>query len=454
MLVRVLFKNYLSYYEGTEFNMLPNLKRTRLTNHIYKNFSLPVLKISAIYGANGAGKSNILKGLDILQDFILNKDYIKEDNIYNNYRFLLTEENKNLPVSIGIEFINQEKVFYYHVDIKENLISKEELFIHNTERGEDIPIFVATHSNKTKILKVYDENGLEQQDYVDTKVVALLEKNHLSSIFSLQKDFPIVPNKNVEIAYEWFDEKLHILPSDFNIPIIIDYMDKMVSLRNFVNEIVGKMAVGIDAIEVKTQRLMDVFSNEIESNSEIREKILNKLKDSDPKTMIIKKKRNRPVLSICKERGEDVVKELVFKQEGINGYVADMDIDSQSEGTISLLSKLPILFKLIKKDQVFLIDELECSLHPQLIKRFLELFLEKRTSKGQLIFTTHEVHLLNQKLLRADEVWFTQKTNGISKIYSLNDFKEHNTIDIEKGYLAGRYGAIPFMGDKELLNEK
>ncbi|MFV0363533.1 MAG: AAA family ATPase [Suipraeoptans sp.] len=109
---------------------------------------------------------------------------------------------------------------------------------------------------------------------------------------------------------------------------------------------------------------------------------------------------------------------------------------------------------MIKKYYVFFIDEIEDSLHPQIVKKFLSLFMDNTRSKGQLIFTTHEVYLLNQQeLLRPDEVWFVEKSDGQSKVYSLNDFKEHNTIDIEKGYLAGRFGAIPFVGQKEILFE-
>jgi len=114
---------------------------------------------------------------------------------------------------------------------------------------------------------------------------------------------------------------------------------------------------------------------------------------------------------------------------------------------LRLLTYIPMMKMLLDKPVVFLVDEVENSIHPMLIKAFLKLFTENPNSQGQLIYTTHECHLLNQKDIRADEVWFCQKNDGATKLYSLNDYKEHNTIDIEKGYLAGRYGAIPFLGN-------
>jgi len=81
-----------------------------------------------------------------------------------------------------------------------------------------------------------------------------------------------------------------------------------------------------------------------------------------------------------------------------------------------------------------------------------EVFTHEET-KGQLIFTTHESNLLDQKIFRQDEIWFAEKDkNGSTDLYSLSEFKEHKTIDIRKGYLNGRYGSIPFLANLKDLN--
>lgn len=457
MLVRSLFKNFLSYYDGVEFNMLPNPKRKRFNNHIYTNYNTPVLKVAALYGANGAGKSNLLKGLSILNWIVVVKEYVKEEDVYNNYRFLLANNTDKKPISIGVEFINQDRTFYYRVDIMDSYISKEELYVYKVESKEEVPVFVCNGIGDDRKLKLYDENGVENDSYVDDRTIELLKKNPSSSIMYLHNEFPIIFNKDAaEIAYNWFSMKLSVVPIRINRQHIIDVVDKSVELKSYINKQISEMSLGVKFIDVKTSDLASVFADRVERDDEVRKQIIDSLKsETESNSALLKMKRDRPLFSIAKdEDGRDVVKELVFSQSGVDGYVGDMNIDSQSEGTVALLSKLPLLYRLAKQDCVIFIDEIESSLHPQLIEKFLKLFLDDKNSKGQLIFTTHEVHLLDQhKLLRADEVWFAEKEYGKTSLYSLNDFKEHNTIDIAKGYLAGRYGAIPFAGSAEILNE-
>jgi AAA15 family ATPase/GTPase len=105
---------------------------------------------------------------------------------------------------------------------------------------------------------------------------------------------------------------------------------------------------------------------------------------------------------------------------------------------------LTVFFDIMTSDVTYFIDELERSIHPLLIKEFVRKFSEDSKTKGQLIFTTHESNLLNQEIFRQDEIWFAEKDHdGKTDLYPLSEFKEHNTKDIQRGYLAGRYGAIP-----------
>jgi hypothetical protein len=104
------------------------------------------------------------------------------------------------------------------------------------------------------------------------------------------------------------------------------------------------------------------------------------------------------------------------------------------------------------KPAVFFIDEMDRSLHPSMTKELIRYFLSQAT-KGQLIFTTHESNLLDLEIFRQDEIWLTEKdASGATKIYPLSDFKPRYDLDIRKGYLAGRFGAIPFLGNLKDLN--
>ena len=118
-----------------------------------------------------------------------------------------------------------------------------------------------------------------------------------------------------------------------------------------------------------------------------------------------------------------------------------------------LLDFIPAFKDLINTDKVFIIDEIERSVHPLLIKELVRKYSEDANTRGKLIFTTHESNLLDQDIFRQVEIWFAEKTpSGSTELYSLSDFKEHNTIDIRKGYLNGRHGSIPFLGKLIDLN--
>ena len=106
-------------------------------------------------------------------------------------------------------------------------------------------------------------------------------------------------------------------------------------------------------------------------------------------------------------------------------------------------------------DCTFIIDEIEQSIHPLIMKEIIKKFGDDPRTTGQLIFSTHDVNLLDQEIFRQDEIWFAEKNAvGASRLYPLSDYKEHATIDIEKGYLAGRYGGVPYLGDLRDLNWK
>ena len=127
----------------------------------------------------------------------------------------------------------------------------------------------------------------------------------------------------------------------------------------------------------------------------------------------------------------------------------DFQIHEESDGTQRILDLLPALVSLINHDRIFVIDELDRSLHPLLIKEFTELFLEhSQKQKSQLIVTTHDATLLDLKTLRKDEIWFIEKNqSGESQLYSLEEFRIRYDKNIKKDYLKGRYGAIPIFMD-------
>lgn len=130
-----------------------------------------------------------------------------------------------------------------------------------------------------------------------------------------------------------------------------------------------------------------------------------------------------------------------------------LEIFEESAGTRRLLDLLPALYQLKARSGVYFIDEIDRSMHPMLVSKFREFFLRTCTAAPcQIIVTTHESHLLNLDLLRRDEIWFAEKgSDGATNLYSLTDFNVRNDLHIQKGYLQGRFGAVPFLGGLDRL---
>jgi AAA15 family ATPase/GTPase len=139
-----------------------------------------------------------------------------------------------------------------------------------------------------------------------------------------------------------------------------------------------------------------------------------------------------------------VTKRLLYHHTTNTPETVAFNAPEESDGTRRLTELLPAFFTALNEPTVFLLDEIERSMHPTLIRVLLEKYASESKALGQIIYTTHETHLLDQDLLRPDEIWFVEKSqNGETRLHSLNDFKFHHTLDVRKGYLHGRFGAIP-----------
>ena len=156
---------------------------------------------------------------------------------------------------------------------------------------------------------------------------------------------------------------------------------------------------------------------------------------------------------MVKEGDEVFAKRLLLEHRGEDGLHYEFRLEEESDGTLRLLDFIPAFQEVTFEQKVLVIDELERSIHPLMAKELVNKFSQDAETKGQLIFTTHESNLLDQSIFRQDEIWFAEKDKtGSTDLYSLSDFKEHNTTDIRKGYLNGRYGAVPFLANLQDLN--
>lgn len=155
---------------------------------------------------------------------------------------------------------------------------------------------------------------------------------------------------------------------------------------------------------------------------------------------------DRDIVIVGDEAKQDV-KQLVYIHKDKEGNDHEFEGWEESEGTNRLVELVPFFFYLLKNPRcVVLIDEIEKNIHPLLLKRWLSQFLNTKKTAGQLIFTTHAAHLLNQDYLRTDEIIFCEKDSGGATSFNRMDaFDVRPDLNIEKGYLSGRFDAIPFL---------
>ena len=431
MLLRVTIQNMLSFYNKTTFDMFPNPKREGFINHINTDEKIPLLKHALIYGANGSGKSNFVKVLNFLKTFVTTENFL--DNIeINDYFFQLVRSNKE-PMKVEIEFSTNGKYYIYGFEITRSQKNNIKEYLKLSGLGE----------NDDEIL--FERNGYVITPTTNKELsTKLLKNNSSSSIIPLNQKYPIINNDEISKVYKWFLSELVIITINSQTPFLIDMMSKNKQLFEFSNKLLSELHI-TDSLKISETPIDKWLANK-NDHGEIQQ-ILSKTLVTD-NSGVSSFFNNRNNFNIIQKNGERIVQEFLFEQIGIAGYKKKMNIESQSDGTVRLLTLIPAIYNVVR-GKVVLIDEIENSMHPTLIYQLLK-YIFNRESKGQLICTTHLTLLQDQQeLLRPDELWKVEKFNGSSEMTSFNDYKIHNTMNIRKGYEEGRYGGVPQISDIE-----
>jgi len=423
MLIRFTIENVFSFGERKEFNMLPYARLGTLKSHRYNIIDFEILKMASIYGANGAGKSNLIKALYYLQKLVINK---KIPIRLKNSQFKFHPKDSNLSQVLGIEFIQDNIPFYYGIEILDGLIQTEELYKSGLGKKKDELIFERKTNNKeeTRIqfLADFEKDEKSQilkavliEDFVkpDESVVKILSNRDNKYISDIKK------------VFTWFDDTLQIITPQSKPRALAHRLDKDSEFRKYAEDLMCSFNIGISSLTSEKKDIREFFR---EDNENELETLIKELEDS-PKQILGLSSRRGDELIIAKEEEKIWVKRLKVGHLGKNDLSVLFDLEEESDGTIRLLDFVPAFRNVISSPKVFIIDEIERSIHPLLIKELVRKFSLDENTKGQLIFTTHESNLLDQKIFRQDEIWFAEKDkNGSTDLYSLSEFKEHKTI--------------------------
>ncbi len=419
--------------------MFPYTRLRDHKDHVYEDGEVPLLKAAAIYGANGAGKSNLIRAMQFVRDYI--KLTPGDDAQIATTPYLLSASSEKEPSSFEFEFRVNGAYYAYGLVVLANEIQEEWLFrlLPKTEgqeliferKGQDLT-FAADYRNEMADRKLLD---LYTQKYM-SPVMPLLR------LLSGDAEHP-----DIQAAHFWLTEKLRIVFPQRNLKEEIYGNPKINLLIAEINDVLGKLDTGVECMVYRYHSFNTYFGLSRESEEG---RLVQRLEAGGPFEAANVAGR---LIDVRKdEQGELQIRRLVAVHEGEDGLLRDFDLEKESDGTQRIMALLPFLLSIVDTDATVVVDEMGRSLHPVLFKSLLHFFMRTPT-KGQLIFTTHEEHLLDLDVLRKDEIWFLDKSKSKGTFaYPLSDFQVRADLDIQKGYLNGRFSGIPYVRQLDRKN--
>lgn len=449
MLIRFNVKNFLSFSsredgKSEEFSMIAGKVRSK-KEHVYDNDKIKLLKFAAIYGANAAGKSNLVKAMDFMRRTVLfglpeghTDKYCKinPDNKYRESYFEIEIMLGKSYYSYGFEIIlNQSKFISEWLieltpDNKEKLIFSRDIENGKFELGgvlkskglvDKINVYAEDIRDDSSVLLLYIMNQNKKNLYQEYKKASILKDIYLWIRDSLDINYPDRPI------------------SDYS------YMAKTENVEE-ICRIISAFGTGITNFEIVEVPIEKVTGH---LPKRIRDDLID---DIERKTAEVKNNDNVESAGIIMRSKQDFFMLNIDKNEEITCKTIQFshgeknvlfNLSEESDGTVRILDLLEIL--LAGEGKTYVVDELDRCLHPSLTYKFVETFLQLASEKNiQLIVTTHESRLMDFELLRRDEIWFVnKKKSGESDIYSLEEYNARFDQKIDKAYLEGRYGGVP-----------
>ncbi|WP_215242164.1 AAA family ATPase [Dyadobacter helix] len=441
MLVRFVVSNFLSFDSEVEFNMLASSFKGH-KHHVYRFGKVDVLRAAAIYGANGAGKSNLIKAIEFLQNAV---ELGGISQSVNDKKFKLKEANKELPMSFELEVIHNKKIYSYGVSFNRLFIVNEWLYEVNVNFEDKLLFERSVNKLGRSTLKIIDKfNKTPKQKLL----IELMEEN-------LLKPNELFLGKADEIKIKEFQQvrdiilnKIVIIHPGSKYQGLIRQLVKSEDFHIFTNNLLKSLDTGVVSLGIEEIEIDKFFGEE---NEKIKLEIIQDL-TSEVESVILTTKSGDVMVTM--DKGRYVVKRPIAEHLNGDNQIVPFVLNDESDGTQRLLDLVPAVRGILKEDITFFIDEIDQSLHTTLLKALIDKVLAEELTRGQIIFTTHESNLLDLDIFRQDEIWFAEKNAkvGNSQLYSLSEFKPRYDLDIRKGYLKGRFGAIPFVANLDDLN--
>jgi len=446
MLVQFSVTNFRSFYKKTTFSMLAGSDMTSLPSHVYRKIEgTPLIRAAALYGANASGKSNLVAAMAwsknfiltgnaslALQPFRLDKECLTSPSEFE-YIFSVNGTFYTYGFLVDSQKVHKEWL-YAATDDEEEVLYERETLADGTVQV-NLGKTAKSHAEEAQFLHFLAQITRQEKLFL-TK--AILEKTEKMRLYEEVENWFRYCLQTVGAEEEFLPLEL-LVGSDAN---FTEHLGR--SLKDFGLDI-SFVRIGVEPLQ-----------NSDKIPLELREQIL-----AHPPSK--NSFQNLPAMFgkfryvLIREDSDEVwIGQILTHRDNKQGEVVTFELEDESDGTQRLMQLYPLLWMLQLGDQprVVVIDELDRRLHSLLSQQFVKRGLGDSNNPlpTQLIFTTHDTNLLDLKLLRSDEIWFVEKDDfGATQISSLVEYNYPEGIDVEKGYLQGRFGAIPYLGDLHLL---
>lgn len=447
VLIRFKMKNFLSFQNEVVFNLTAGKGRT-FNDRVYKSDYSKILKFASLFGANGSGKSNLVKAIEFSKSYILKRN---NSSVISKY-YKINEDNK-FKTSIfeyEIELNNEVYKYGFELILSNNDLKNEWLTL--LKHGKQITIFSRDIEKGKYIIGEYFSNKElinKLQVYADgikaeNSILFLKNLNQYKNIFEDFDEALVIKN-----IYDWFRYKLIVKSPE---SILNDYayfmstknIEKVQKFFNDFDLSISKYEfVNCPLEKIALQLPREVFQD-------FKNKLLSDLENAMHSQAMFGINDNFYLAELSS--GELRCKTIVFYHGNSN---AEFSMSEEPDGTKKIFKLMEILFQ-EEDDVTYIVDEIDRCLHPLLTYNFIHAYLTEKApqKKCQLIVTSHESLLLDFKLLRKDEIWLVEKIDNTSNLLSLGSTSERADKKLINSYLLGNIATPKIHNDAYKTNNQ
>ena len=409
MILEVRLKNFFSIKDEIVLDLTPGNLRTQkaidLKSNIFEHKGQEFLKTIAIYGANASGKSNVIKTIRFCCMMVLQSHAHNEGTTFAFKPFKF--QDSKIPSEFYIRFIYNDIEYEYSFALTQSEIVKESLYHYPL--GRKAKVFERDETLGTNKGEIYSFGAGVIKKPLDVAINTSKKTLYISRASQMDR----------EIGKELFNF--------FNSQFILGYLER--SVEDTISTFDKHKNLLISALRIADSDIIDVKYKK-EKGLSVRVRVENGVPTTESNAREVEQVR----FTTYHKADPSVPFDLLTEE---------------SDGTKKLFSILLTILDIIRNNKILLVDEIDTHLHPKIIDLIIKLFNTSR--KSQIVFSTHNTKLLNLSKLRKDQIYFVYKNDNYSTdLHSLFDFKDfRDNMDVEKGYLQGRFDAIPFIDDSD-----